>query len=138
MASLLITESRLKQLTFEAIREELKEAKQNQEIHNRITSIVTETVNRLAEDAKKQSSMVNEAGDDAGMKRKAVMNMLKDGKYNHAELARKLWHPKDKSEEDTYRSLFSKKATGTPDSDGAVRHFDDNEINKLYELLRTR
>ena len=66
------------------------------------------------------------------------MNMLKDTKFNHAELARNLWHPKDKGEEDTYRSLFSKKANGTPDNDGAIRHFDDEEINKLYQILRAR
>ena len=72
------------------------------------------------------------------MKRKAVMNMLKDDKFNHAELMRHIYHPRDKGEEDTYRSLFSKKATGKPDADGVVRHFTDQEITKLYELLREK
>lgn len=80
---------------------------------------------------------LNEA-DTADTKRKNVMSMLGDDKFNHAELMRHLYHPKDKSEEDTYRSLFSKKATGKPDADGAVRHFTDDEINSLYELLRQR
>lgn len=82
---------------------------------------------------------INEDNDDStANKRKSVMNLLKDDKFNHAELARHLWHPKDQGEEDTYRSLFSKKATGKPDADGAVRSFSDEEINKLYELLRTK
>ena len=82
---------------------------------------------------------INEDNDDStANKRKSVMNLLKDDKFNHAELARHLWHPKDQGEEDTCRSLFSKKATGKPDADGAVRSFSDDEINKLYELLRTK
>ena len=80
---------------------------------------------------------INE-GDDSNTKRKAVMNMLHDEKFDHAYLAYQLWHPKDDSEKDTYRSLFSKKFTGKPDNDGAVRSFDDDEVNKLYELMRGR
>ena len=80
---------------------------------------------------------INEADEgNTNIKRKAVMNMLKDEKYDHAYLAYQLWHPKDDSEKDTYRSLFSKKATGKPDSDGAIRSFTDEEITKLYELIR--
>lgn len=68
--------------------------------------------------------------------RKTVLDLLKDKKYKNSYLAYKLWHPKDKDEKDTYRSLFSKKASGKPDANGNVRQFTDAEITKLYELLR--
>lgn len=68
--------------------------------------------------------------------RKTVLSLLKDKKYKNSYLAYKLWHPKDKDEKDTYRSLFSKKASGKPDANGNVRQFTDAEITKLYELLR--
>lgn len=100
-------------------------------VRNKVRDIVKEEVYRYA------NGLVSEAN-DVDMKRKAVMNMLKDDKFNHAELMRHIYHPRDKGEEDTYRSLFSKKATGKPDADGSVRHFTDQEITKLYELLREK
>ena len=69
------------------------------------------------------------------MKRNAVMKALKDPKYNHAQLAYALWPDMDK---DTARSLFAKKANGTPDNDGVIRNFTDEEINTLYQLIRKR
>lgn len=95
-----------------------------------VKKVVTETINKMAQDK------LNEADGNSMIKRKAVMTMLKDDKYDHAYLAYQLWHPKDDNEKDTYRSLFSKKATGKPDNDGAVRTFTDEEITKLYELIR--
>lgn len=116
------------------IRESLREMS----LRNHVRKIVSEEVNRLFE-----SKVINEAGEGGGegnanIKRKAVMNLLKDDKYDHAYLAYQLWHPKDDNEKDTYRSLFSKKATGKPDNDGAVRSFTDDEITKLYELIRNK
>jgi hypothetical protein len=116
------------------IRESLREMS----LRNHVRKIVSEEVNRLFE-----SKVINEAGEgegegNANIKRKAVMNLLKDDKYDHAYLAYQLWHPKDDNEKDTYRSLFSKKATGKPDNDGAVRSFTDDEITKLYELIRNK
>ena len=114
------------------IRESLKEMS----LRNHVRKIVSEEVNRLFE-----SKVINEADEgegNANIKRKAVMNLLKDDKYDHAYLAYQLWHPKDDNEKDTYRSLFSKKATGKPDNDGAVRSFTDDEITKLYELIRNK
>lgn len=69
-------------------------------------------------------------------KRKTVMKMLNDDKYSHAYLAYQLWNPKDDSEKDTYRSLFSKMVSGKPDNEGNIRKFSDADITKLYELLR--
>ena len=116
------------------IRESLREMS----LRNHVRKIVSEEVNRLFE-----SKAINEADEgegegNANIKRKAVMNLLKDDKYDHAYLAYQLWHPKDDNEKDTYRSLFSKKATGKPDNDGAVRSFTDDEITKLYELIRNK
>lgn len=101
-------------------------------IRNKVRNVVKEEVYKYT------NKLISEANDDVDMKRKAVMNMLKDDKFNHAELMRHIYHPRDKGEEDTYRSLFSKKATGKPDADGVVRHFTDQEITKLYELLREK
>ena len=110
------------------IRESLEKA----ELRNYVRNIVSEEIHKLFE---KKAINESEEGNSV-IKRKAVMNMLKDDKYDHAYLAYQLWHPKDDNEKDTYRSLFSKKATGKPDNDGAVRSFTDEEITKLYELIR--
>ena len=84
---------------------------------------------------------INEEKDDGkrlNMKRNAVMSMLKNDLYDHATLAYQLYDSNDDSQKATARSLFSKKATGHPDADGQIRRFDDTEINKLYDLLRTK
>lgn len=91
----------------------------------RISKIVSEAIKRV----------VNEAEDDSDMKRNAVMKSLKDPKFNHAQLAYSLWPDMDK---DTARSLFAKMANGTPDNDGVVRHFSDEDVNSLYQMIRKR
>lgn len=70
------------------------------------------------------------------IKRNTVMKLLKNDKLTNSKFAYSIWHPKDQSERDTARSLFSKKVNGTPDADGNIRQFTDAEISKLYELLR--
>lgn len=110
----------------------------NKQIRNAREQRLTECVKRVVNETLKK--YITEEGDkDVNRKRDYVLRILRGetgDKFNHAELARSLWHPSDKSEEDTYRSLFSKKVTGKPDRDGSIRSFDDSEINKLYELLR--
>ena len=110
----------------------VKEGMLRRQVYEAIKPQAKELVREAAKNVTKDDD------DTSANKRQSVMNLLKDDKFNHAELARHLWHPKDQGEEDTYRSLFSKKATGKPDSDGAVRRFNDDEINKLYELLRAK
>lgn len=109
----------------------IKEFK-NRAIENKVRKIVSEvTANHI-------KNKLNEKKDN-DTKRNTVMKILNsDGKFNHAELMRKLWHPKDSGEEDTLRSLFSKCVSGKPDNDGAIRHFSDDEINSLYEILRSK
>lgn len=102
------------------------------QMKNKLKSMIRKEFGRLTEDDKvKQSQMVTR-------KRTAVKKLLKDPKFNHAQLAYALYKPKNQGEKDTARSLFSKKATGTPDTDGVVREFDSAEVNKLYQMLRKR
>lgn len=131
-----------KQITRSELREHVRSLvaeavhkKHNELMRGRVAAIVETTVRKMAAAGMlKEDDSTNQRGDDS--KRKSVMTMLRDDKYNHAELMRELWHPSSQEEEDTLRSLFSKCATGTPDADGAVRSFSEEEINKLYELLR--
>ena len=113
---------------YKIIQECITEAVKKEIYKNRIKKIIKEEYAKLNEDDE-------QSGD---IKRKAVMNTLKDPKFNHAQLAYDLYHPKDQGEKDTVRSLFSKKATGKPDNDGAIRSFSDEEINKLYQMVRKR
>lgn len=114
--------------TRQIIQECIKEAVIKEVCKRRIRQIVEEEL----------SKKLYEDEQNTDMKRKAVMNTLKDPKFNHAQLAYGLYHPKDQSEKDTVRSLFSKKATGKPDNDGAVRKFSDDEINKLFQMVRKK
>ena len=119
---------KLNDKAYKIIQECITEAVKKEICKHRIKKIIKEEYAKLNEES--------EQTDD--MKRKAVMNALQDPKFNHAQLAYSLYHPKDKSEKDTVRSLFSKKATGKPDNDGAVRNFSGDEINKLYQMIRKR
>lgn len=128
----MISERRLNTIINESIRKVVSEQKRD----NHIRSIVERTIKNYLID-----KAINEEKDDnkkLDLKRNAVMNMLKNDIYDHAPLAYKLYDANDESEKATARSLFSKKATGTPDADGQVRHFDDIEVNKLYDLLRSK
>jgi hypothetical protein len=89
-------------------------------------------VNRICENVMRK---LYESDNDTDMKRNAVMKALKDSKYNHAQLAYKLWPDMDKN---TARSLFAKMANGTPDNDGVVRHFNDEDVNSLYQMIRKK
>lgn len=111
---------------YSIVQEYISEAVKKEIIKQRIRKIIKEEFIKLNEKDENTNDM----------KRKDVMNTLKDPKFNHAQLAYSLYHPKDKSEKDTVRSLFSKKATGKPDNDGAVRKFSDDEINKLYQMVK--
>ena len=113
----------IKNIINECIQDELK--------YRRTREMVKEVVTKLFFKRLNEDSDIDD-------KRVTVMNMLKDDKYKMSSLAYDLWNPKDESEKDTYRSLFSKKATGKPDYDGQVRTFSDDEIVKLYELLRNK
>jgi len=63
-------------------------------------------------------------------KRASVLKWLDTAQELHSVLAYDLWPEKD---EDTARSQFSKKYRGH-DDDGNPYHFDDDEINTLYNM----
>ena len=125
-------------------------------IKNKLKSIIRESLNEIVSERKEKmlknmikeeiksilmDKAINEEEDNnkrLNMKRNAVMSMLKNDLYDHATLAYQLYDSNDDSQKATARSLFSKKATGRPDADGQIRRFDDTEINKLYDLLRTK
>ena len=130
----------------------------NQKLKNKIKPLVKECVRQIALEESYSSlrKLIREQAQDYlsnhylteadkekkkkkyTMKRNAVMKLLKKDMYDHAPLAYALYNSRDKSEKATARSLFSKKATGTPDDDGQIRQFNDEEINKLYSMLKTK
>ena len=125
-------------------------------VKNKLKSIIRESLSEIISERKEKilknmikeeikgilmDKAINEEEDKdkrLDMKRNAVMSMLKNDLYDHATLAYQLYDANDDSQKATARSLFSKKATGHPDADGQIRRFDDTEINKLYDLLRTK
>lgn len=112
----------IRQMINECVRNAVHENLKERHMSNRIDSIIAEEIKHF----------LNE---DKDMKRNAVKSALKDPKYNHAQLAYRLWPDMDK---DTARSLFAKMANGTPDNDGVVRNFSEEDINTLYQLIRKR
>lgn len=129
---------RIQKLVTESLQEILLEQKK-QPMMSKIKNMVKEEVTKYI---KNSIAEAEEKKDDKSqsdrLKRQAVMSALKDDKFNHASFAYSLYHPKDQGEKDTARSLFSKKCTGTPDAEGVVRHFTNAEITKLYDLIRKR
>ena len=125
-------------------------------VKNKLKSIIRESLIEIISERKEKmlknmikeeikgilmDKAINEEEDNGkriNMKRNAVMSMLKNDLYDHATLAYQLYDDNDDSQKATARSLFSKKANGHPDADGQIRRFDDTEINKLYDLLRTK
>ena len=125
-------------------------------VKNKLKSIIRESLIEIVSERKEKmlknmikeeiksilmDKAINEEEDDnkrLNMKRNAVMSMLKNDLYDHATLAYQLYDDNDDSQKATARSLFSKKATGHPDADGQIRRFSDTEVNKLYDLMRTK
>ena len=125
-------------------------------VKNKLKSIIRESLSEIISERKEKmlknmikeeikgilmDKAINEEEDDnkrLNMKRNAVMSMLKNDLYDHATLAYQLYDANDDSQKATARSLFSKKATGHPDADGQIRRFSDTEVNKLYDLMRTK
>ena len=112
----------LKRMIDECVRTTLKNTIMEQKINNIVSDVI-------------KHNLYESEDQNIEMQRNAVMKALKDPKYNHAQLAYTLWPDMDK---DTARSLFSKMATGTPDNDGVVRHFSDEDVNTLYQAIRKR
>lgn len=109
----------------------LTEAEEKQYIRSIVESVVRDYIfEKKKKKSKKNSSdkksKKKTSNDD--LKMKSVVTTLKRDDINTAGLMRRLYHPKDKSEEDTYRSLMSKKIRGD-------RKFTSSEITKLDHML---
>lgn len=74
---------------------------------------------------------------DSTKKNIQIVKILKDPKINHAEIMRQLWHPSP-SEEDTYRSLFSKKLRGMTNANNSPYRFTQDEIGKIFSILQSK
>ena len=124
-----ILENYIRRIVNDFIQEAKKE--------NAIRKVIRKTVNEML-DKMNEDKADDKDGDSESMriKRNTVMKLLRNDRLKNSTFAYDIWHPKDQSDKDTARSLFSKKVNGTPDADGNVREFTDEEISKLYELLR--
>lgn len=143
-----LTESKLKAFIKEAINEEIEERR-----YNAVLGIVKEEINKwlsgkLNEDkkGKKEKKEKTDLGfkkkhskDDISFKRKTVMDLLKDPKLDHAQIAYKLYGVKNpeqnKKKAANARWKMSFKSREAEDADGNVRRFSDKEIAKLYNIL---
>ena len=114
----------------------ISEMVQEEIFKTKLKTIISEELHHHLNEKKKKSTKKESDDENINIKRKAIKKALKDPKYNHAQLAYKLYKPKDKKEKDTVRSLFSKKVTGHPDNDGNVRSFTEDEVNKIHQMLR--
>lgn len=118
--------------------EKLKEMKK-QEFLNELKHAVLSNLNedgkldRNMDDRRKKDK---EQSSSKKAKRDFVLSRLRDGAIKQSDAMRFLWNVKQgTSDDDVYRSLFSKMVTGTPDNDGVVRKFSDAEINKLAQYI---
>lgn len=106
-------------------------------LENKIYNLIKESFNEndflengYFEAKKKEGS--EEGGEDSSLenKRDMIMKWLDSEQELHSVLAYELWPDKDK---DQARSDFSKKWRGE-DNTGKPYEFDDEEINRLYNL----
>lgn len=67
-----------------------------------------------------------------------LMQKSKDGresyKINHADIVRRLYNPQNQDEEDSYRSLFSRKLHQKSNGEGGVYRFTDEELNQIWSI----
>lgn len=118
------------------------DAKQKALLENRIYKLIKEsfTENSFFENGFFEKKDDNDSekhhkkteGEESALqnKREVIMKWLDSEQELHSVLSYKLWPDKDK---DQARSDFSKKWRGE-DSTGKPYEFDDEEINRLYNL----
>lgn len=114
---------------------------QKEKLINHIEKLVRESImeneyfENMFPEAKKQKKHHDSEHKDKDIdgnrnKKTAVLKWLDTAQELHSVLAYELWPDKD---EDTARSEFSKKYRGH-DDDGKPYHFDEDEINTLYNM----
>ena len=107
---------------------------EKEKLVNRIYKLVKESIdeNGYFENffPEKKESHESHDSKEISAKKDAVLKWLDTAQELHSILAYELWPDMD---EDAARSLFSKKYRGH-DNDGKPYHFDDEEINDLYNM----
>lgn len=98
-------------------------------INEAVDSVLNEFILAEAKKSKKKPKKKK----DSLNKRKTVLNWLKNGSINNADIARKLWHPTKRKEAAT-RSYFYKCRDGKLNDDGNPYAFTSSDINKLYGI----
>lgn len=110
-----------------SLKDVIRESVQRAIFENRYMQIRQMVINEMKRQLMREEKDEDSKETDSN-ERRNVMNALKDPKYNHAELARTIHHPKTQSEEDTYRSEFSKQARG-------LRPISDQDIHTLAKEM---
>lgn len=107
----------------------MKEDKLNKILNESIDKVLSERQNKLVNKILKEEleKYIIKEEEDTDQKRKSVMASLKQQGIKKSELAYALW---PNSDPDTARSLLSRKEKN------GEWHFDEEEINKLYQLIR--
>lgn len=125
---MLKAKDRITKFIRECIEEEISYRKKREKVKESVKKALGDIISERKKDKKKSETS----------KKDFVLKMLKNKKYKNSYLAYSLWHPKNKAEKNTYRSLFSKKLSGKKDADGNKRAFTDDEIDSLYNLLKNK
>ena len=106
------------------------------QLEKKIYKILKEELTAASNDLlmEKKKNKKKEQSIDAG-KNADVINWLKNDQENNASAMRELWPDKcrTKEDEDSARSLFSKKKRGE-DSTGKKYSFTPKEFHKLYSI----
>ena len=111
---------------------------QKERLTKHIYNLLKESINEnpyfenyfMEKKSKDKDKEKSESDREVGGKRESVLKWLDTAQELHSVLAYELWPQKDK---DSARSEFSKKYRGHDDDDKPY-HFDDSEINTLYNM----
>lgn len=138
-----ISEDKIKSVVLETLQETILRKQVEMVVSESLGQTIKNKMNNLISFGKRQKEKKKDTPSDEKQnerltnKYKSVMNMLKDTAITDAQLAYQLWDEDEYGGRDGQRSLFSKMKNGKPDADGVVRRFSPEEINKLYELIRS-
>lgn len=132
-----ISEEKIKNIVSESLNEMVLRKKIETIVSESLNEMIKNKINEAPLPSKRDSLNKNHKKDKYSNKYKAVMNALKNSAITDAQLAYKLWNKDEYGGPDGQRSLFSKMRSGKPEKDGTIRKFSEEEINKLYEIIRS-
>ena len=112
-------------------------AEEKKILTNEVYRILKESFFEVSQNApQQQPSKPSDNREEAHASKEKERNIIKwltDDQENNAAVASQLWPELD---DDTRRSLFSKKVRGH-DSDGKPYHFTADEVNSLFRIKNT-